>query len=123
VNGLHSRIHSLAQPLGFDSGGRTVGVEKDEKNDGMNASELQMCLQGQQSNTTTSSTAAARTTTTEASPRRPHNHSQQEEQRRQATFFFNNIGSESSTASPVLSLNRTGHHRKCRVGFCSTQMV
>jgi hypothetical protein len=38
VNGLHSRIHSLAQALGLDPvlldngfGGRTVGVENDDE--------------------------------------------------------------------------------------------
>jgi hypothetical protein len=105
VNGLHSRIHSLAQALGLDAalldndlGGRTAGAENDdEKNDGMN--ELQMGLQGQQSSTTTASealpssssppppTTTTTTTTSGAAPTTDFDFD----------FFFNNIGSSSTT--------------------------
>ena len=74
VNGLQSRIHSLAQALGLDAalldndfGGRTAErAENDnEKDDGMN--ELQMGLQGQQFGTSSSSPTAV-TTTSGAAP-------------------------------------------------------
>jgi hypothetical protein len=54
VNGLHSRIHSLAQALGLDPvlldgdlGDRTIGIENDCEND-EDMDELQMGLHGQQ---------------------------------------------------------------------------
>jgi hypothetical protein len=72
VNGLHSRIHSLAQALGLDPvlldndlGGRMAGVENDDENDD-DMDDLQMGLQGQQ--LTTATTATAPTGTTEALP-------------------------------------------------------
>jgi hypothetical protein len=98
VNGLHSRIHSLAQALGLDAGlldndlgGQTAGAENDiEKDDGMN--ELRMGLQGQQSSTATgtdealpsSSTSA---TTSGAAPTADFDFD----------LFFNNIGSSTTT--------------------------
>ena len=71
VNGLHSRIHSLAQALGLDPAlldndlGDGTGAENNDENDD-NMDELQMGLQGQQPTVTT--TAAGTTTGTEAIP-------------------------------------------------------
>ena len=105
VNGLDSRIHSLAQALGLDpalldndniGGGRTAGgAENDDENDdGMN--ELQMGLQGQQFSTATGTTevssptaTATATTTTTTTPAAPT-----------VDFdfdsFFNSIGSSTT---------------------------
>ena len=98
VNGLHSRIHSLAQALGLDPvlldndlGGRTAGAENDdEKKDGMN--DLQMGLQGQQSSTatptgTTEALPSPTTTTPGAVPTGDFDFD----------FFFNNIGSSTTS--------------------------
>ncbi|KAF8800521.1 hypothetical protein BYT27DRAFT_7227447 [Phlegmacium glaucopus] len=67
VNGLHSRIHSLAQALGLDPilldndlSGRAVGVENDDANDD-DLDGLQMGLQGQRPTTATSAAAAGTT--------------------------------------------------------------
>ena len=105
VNGLHSRIHSLAHALGLDAtlldndlGGRTAGAENiDEKDDGMN--ELQMGLQGQQSSTGTAATGTTEplpsssspsTTTTTTSGAAPTGDFDFD-------FFFNNLGSSTTT--------------------------
>ena len=105
VNGLHSRIHSLAQALGLDAtlldndlGGRTAGAENDdEKDDGMNG--LRMGLQGQQSCTTTANTAA--TGTNEALPSSSSTATTPSGPVPAADFdfdlFFNNIGSSTTT--------------------------
>jgi heat shock transcription factor, other eukaryote len=64
VNGLHSRIHSLAQALGLDPvlldndlGGRTAGANNDDEND-EDMDELQMGLQGHQPTTATATGTA-----------------------------------------------------------------
>jgi len=102
VNGLHSRIHSLAQALGLDPvlldndlGGRTVGAENDdEKNDGP---------QGQQSSTTTatgttetlpSSSSPPPPTTTTTSGAGPTGDFDFD-------FFFNNIGSSTTSGTDL----------------------
>jgi hypothetical protein len=106
VNGLNSRIHSLAEALGLDPvlldsdlGGQTVGAENDdEKNDGMNIG-----LQGQQSSSTGTTEGLPSsfspplpplhppspppTTTTGAAPAGDFDFD----------FFFNNIGSSTTS--------------------------
>ena len=106
VNGLHSRIHSLAEALGLDPvlldndlGGRTAGAENDdEKNVGMNG--LQIGLEGQQSSSATGATG-----TTEALPSSSSPAVEAAAAGEAPTsdfdfdFFFNNI--DSSTTSGI----------------------
>ena len=102
VNGLHSRIHSLAQALGLDAalldndlGSRTAGGENDdEKDDAMN--ELQMGLQGQQS-----STAATATGTSEPLPSSSSPTTTAPTADFDFDFFFNNIGSSTITGTDL----------------------
>ena len=110
VNGLHSRIHSLAQALGLDPvlldsdlGGRTVGAENDvEKNEGMN--DLPMGLQGQQSNSSTTATGTTETLPSSSSPPPAPTTTTTASATSGAAptgdfdfdFFFNNIGSSTT---------------------------
>ena len=106
VNGLHSRIHSLAQALGLDPalldsdhGGRTnVGAENDvEKNEGMYEMSLPMRFQ---TLTLATGTATEAVPSSSSSPPAPTTSGTAPPTTGDFDFdfFFNNIGS-SSTAS------------------------
>ena len=106
VNGLHSRIHSLAQALGLDPvlldndlGGRTVGVEKDEKDEDMD--DLQKGLQGQQLTSATGTTETlptpSATTTAGVAPTVDFDFDS----------FFNNIASSSTDMDSGMDFTST----------------